>query len=183
MPRGSAPYGTHAGFGAWVGLVEMGVTFLLWQNALRRTAHAGRVAQGGEGVAEPGLGALVVPQALEFSGAVAFEGNPRSGRAGARSAMSTARPQGASACTVRSAVTRKWRRAVFRHRRTGALSRRIAGQARLRGSWQWLPSGFDRGQFRSQFVYGNDTLDDQVVRHGGDTPLRVARAVINFGAQ
>jgi drug/metabolite transporter (DMT)-like permease len=33
------------GFGAWVGLVEMGVTFLLWQQALRRTAHAGRVAQ------------------------------------------------------------------------------------------------------------------------------------------
>ncbi len=33
------------GFGAWVGLVEMGVTFLLWQQALRRTAHAGRIAQ------------------------------------------------------------------------------------------------------------------------------------------
>ena len=33
------------GYGAWVGLVEMGVTFLLWQQALRRTAHAGRVAQ------------------------------------------------------------------------------------------------------------------------------------------
>ncbi len=33
------------GFGAWVGLIEMGVTYLLWQQALRRTAHAGRVAQ------------------------------------------------------------------------------------------------------------------------------------------
>jgi len=35
----------HLGFGAWVGLIEMGVTFLLWQQALRRTAHAGRIAQ------------------------------------------------------------------------------------------------------------------------------------------
>lgn len=33
------------GFGAWVGLIEMGVTFLLWQQALRRTKHAGRIAQ------------------------------------------------------------------------------------------------------------------------------------------
>lgn len=33
------------GFGAWVGLIEMGVTFLLWQRALRLTAHAGRIAQ------------------------------------------------------------------------------------------------------------------------------------------
>lgn len=33
------------GYGAWVGLVEMGVTFVLWQTALRRTAHAGRMAQ------------------------------------------------------------------------------------------------------------------------------------------
>ena len=33
------------GYGAWVGLIEMGVTFLLWQQALRRTAHAGRIAQ------------------------------------------------------------------------------------------------------------------------------------------
>jgi drug/metabolite transporter (DMT)-like permease len=33
------------GFGAWVGLIEMGVTFLLWQQALRLTAHAGRIAQ------------------------------------------------------------------------------------------------------------------------------------------
>jgi len=33
------------GYGAWVGLIEMGVTFLLWQQALRRTAYAGRVAQ------------------------------------------------------------------------------------------------------------------------------------------
>lgn len=33
------------GFGLWVGLIEMGVTFLLWQQALRLTAHAGRIAQ------------------------------------------------------------------------------------------------------------------------------------------
>ncbi len=33
------------GFGAWIGLVEMGVTFLLWQQALRHTAHAARIAQ------------------------------------------------------------------------------------------------------------------------------------------
>ena len=33
------------GFGTWVGLIEMGVTYLLWQQALRRTAHAGRIAQ------------------------------------------------------------------------------------------------------------------------------------------
>ena len=32
-------------YGAWVGLVEMGVTFLLWQQALRRTRHAGRIGQ------------------------------------------------------------------------------------------------------------------------------------------
>jgi drug/metabolite transporter (DMT)-like permease len=33
------------GYGAWVGLIEMGVTFVLWQTAMRRTAHAGRLAQ------------------------------------------------------------------------------------------------------------------------------------------
>ena len=32
-------------FGAWVGLVEMGVTFLLWQRAMRLTAHAARISQ------------------------------------------------------------------------------------------------------------------------------------------
>jgi len=32
-------------YGAWVGLVEMGVTFLMWQQALRRTRHAGRIGQ------------------------------------------------------------------------------------------------------------------------------------------
>lgn len=32
-------------FGAWVGLVEIGVTFLLWQRALRLTAKAGRISQ------------------------------------------------------------------------------------------------------------------------------------------
>jgi drug/metabolite transporter (DMT)-like permease len=34
-----------AGFGAWVGLVEMGVTFLLWQRAMRLTSHAARIGQ------------------------------------------------------------------------------------------------------------------------------------------
>jgi len=33
------------GYGAWVGLVEMGVTFLLWQRALRLTANAARIGQ------------------------------------------------------------------------------------------------------------------------------------------
>jgi hypothetical protein len=33
------------GYGAWVGLVEMGVTFLLWQRALKRTANAARIGQ------------------------------------------------------------------------------------------------------------------------------------------
>lgn len=32
-------------YGAWVGLIEMGVTFLLWQGALARTANAGRIGQ------------------------------------------------------------------------------------------------------------------------------------------
>jgi drug/metabolite transporter (DMT)-like permease len=32
-------------YGSWVGLVEMGVTFLLWQRALRITNHAGRIGQ------------------------------------------------------------------------------------------------------------------------------------------
>ena len=34
-----------AGYGLWVGLVEIGVTFLLWQRALALTAHAGRISQ------------------------------------------------------------------------------------------------------------------------------------------
>lgn len=33
----------HLGYGAWVGLVEMGFTFLLWQRALRLTRHAARI--------------------------------------------------------------------------------------------------------------------------------------------
>ncbi len=33
------------GYGVWVGLIEMGVTFLLWQVALSRTAHVGSMAQ------------------------------------------------------------------------------------------------------------------------------------------
>lgn len=32
-------------FGCWVGLVEMGVTYLLWQRALRLTQNAGRIGQ------------------------------------------------------------------------------------------------------------------------------------------
>lgn len=33
------------GFGLWVGLLEMGITFLLWQRALRLTNHAARIGQ------------------------------------------------------------------------------------------------------------------------------------------
>ena len=32
-------------YGAWVGLIEMGITFLLWQAALSRTRNAGRIGQ------------------------------------------------------------------------------------------------------------------------------------------
>lgn len=32
-------------YGAWIGCFEMGVTFLLWQDALRRTAHTARISQ------------------------------------------------------------------------------------------------------------------------------------------
>jgi drug/metabolite transporter (DMT)-like permease len=32
-------------YGAWVGCIEMGVTFLLWQQALRKTANAARIGQ------------------------------------------------------------------------------------------------------------------------------------------
>ena len=32
-------------YGAWVGLIEMGVTFILWQQALRQTANAARIGQ------------------------------------------------------------------------------------------------------------------------------------------
>jgi drug/metabolite transporter (DMT)-like permease len=33
------------GYGAWVGLLEMGFTFLFWQRALRLTVHAARIGQ------------------------------------------------------------------------------------------------------------------------------------------
>ena len=36
---------SNLGYGIWVGLVEMGVTYLLWQRALVLTAHAGRISQ------------------------------------------------------------------------------------------------------------------------------------------
>ena len=36
---------TNLGYGAWVGCIEMGITFLLWQHALRSTANAGRIGQ------------------------------------------------------------------------------------------------------------------------------------------
>jgi drug/metabolite transporter (DMT)-like permease len=42
LPAMSAP---ALGYGAWVGFIEMGITFVLWQTAMRRTAHAGRIAQ------------------------------------------------------------------------------------------------------------------------------------------
>jgi drug/metabolite transporter (DMT)-like permease len=32
-------------YGSWVGVIEMGVTFLLWQRALRRSRHAARIGQ------------------------------------------------------------------------------------------------------------------------------------------
>ena len=32
-------------YGTWVGLIEMGITFLLWQQALRLTANAARIGQ------------------------------------------------------------------------------------------------------------------------------------------
>ena len=32
-------------YGAWVGAVEMGFSFLLWQQALRRSREAGRISQ------------------------------------------------------------------------------------------------------------------------------------------
>ena len=37
--------GTNLFYGAWVGLIEMGITFVLWQQALRRTANAARIGQ------------------------------------------------------------------------------------------------------------------------------------------
>ena len=37
--------GENLVFGAWVGLLEMGLTFLLWQRALRLTRHAARLGQ------------------------------------------------------------------------------------------------------------------------------------------
>jgi len=40
-----APSWAHLGFGLWVGLVEMGVAFLLWQRALALTGHAARLGQ------------------------------------------------------------------------------------------------------------------------------------------
>jgi len=40
-----APSWTHLGFGLWVGLVEMGVAFLLWQRALGLSRHAARLGQ------------------------------------------------------------------------------------------------------------------------------------------
>jgi len=35
----------HLLFGAWVGLIEMGMTYLLWQKAISRSANTGRIAQ------------------------------------------------------------------------------------------------------------------------------------------
>lgn len=40
-----APGGELVLFGGWVGLVEMGIAFLLWQAALRRTRQAARIGQ------------------------------------------------------------------------------------------------------------------------------------------
>ena len=35
----------NLGFGLWVGLIEMGVTFIFWQRALALTRHAARISQ------------------------------------------------------------------------------------------------------------------------------------------
>lgn len=40
-----APTVENLFYGAWVGLVEMGITFLLWQQALRLSQHAARLGQ------------------------------------------------------------------------------------------------------------------------------------------
>lgn len=46
LTDGLPPLDTHTLiYGTWVGVVEMGLAFLLWQRALRLTAHAGRVSQ------------------------------------------------------------------------------------------------------------------------------------------
>ena len=43
---GLPPASLEVGFyGLWVGLIEMGITFLVWQRALRLTRHAGRIGQ------------------------------------------------------------------------------------------------------------------------------------------
>ena len=43
---GSPPLSRHTLlFGAWVGIVEMGVAFLMWQRAMRLTDHAARIGQ------------------------------------------------------------------------------------------------------------------------------------------
>ncbi len=42
LPALTAP---RLGYGAWVGLIEMGITFLLWQRAIASTAHAARIGQ------------------------------------------------------------------------------------------------------------------------------------------
>ena len=44
-PGWPALSGPALAYGAWVGLVEMGITFLLWQQALRLTARAARIGQ------------------------------------------------------------------------------------------------------------------------------------------
>lgn len=44
-PGWPAPSWPAVGFGLWVGLLEMGITFLLWQRALRLTNHAARIGQ------------------------------------------------------------------------------------------------------------------------------------------
>ncbi len=43
---GLPPLSVQTGlYGAWVGLLEMGLTYLVWQRALRLTEHAGRIGQ------------------------------------------------------------------------------------------------------------------------------------------
>jgi len=44
-PGWPALTGERLAYGAWVGLIEMGFSFLLWQQAMRRTRQTGRIGQ------------------------------------------------------------------------------------------------------------------------------------------
>ena len=50
-------------YGAWVGAIEMGVTFILWQSAMRTTQHVGRLGQ--LIFLSPFISLLIIGQVLE----------------------------------------------------------------------------------------------------------------------